>query len=31
MSGRTQWLIIGIVVAIAGLALLAFNNLSGKL
>jgi len=31
MSGQTQWLYIGIVVAIAGAALLAFNNLRRKL
>ena len=31
MSGQTQWFAIGVVVALAGLALLAFNNLRGKL
>jgi len=31
MTGQAQWLYIGIIVAIAGAALLAFNNLRGKL
>ena len=31
MSGQTQWLYIGIVVALGGVALLAVNNLRGRM
>ena len=30
MSGQTKWLYIGIVVAIAGLVLLVWNNFRGR-